>query len=414
MSDRAGLDVLIVSRLLEGGGAERQAKLLAENLAAEGRRVGVLAFRRAGPEQLDSTVQLLLPSDVDAPTRLVVRGRVLRGRFFRRLAPQAIRLAHGLWSAGAPAWVRNLADRVACRLALWTFASAGQVIGRAVKATEARTVIAFLPSMYCAATAGLWSSNTRLVASYRNDPTKLVVKPHWRQMQHLVARRADAFGANTAGAAGWIQEQYRPDRQAGPVLTPNILGQLPGAVVPSASRFIVIARLIGVKRVDLAIDAFSEIAASVPDWELLIAGDGPDRDDLSDRVGRRGLEGRCTLLGEVDVEPLLSAGGVLVHPSVMDGTPNAIMEAMAHGMPCIITDASPGPVELVVGSVGSETMMPGGLMIRAESTTELADAMLRLAQDAGMRERLAQAARLRAEKLTWDGQRASWLAIIDG
>ncbi len=414
MSEPSSLDVLVVSRLLEGGGAERQAKLLAQHLAAEGRKVGVLAFRRAETETLDSAVRLLLPSDVDTPTRLIARGRRLRERIFARLAPGALRLSRRLWSAGAPTWAMRLADSIACRLALWTFASGGRVIKRAVEATGARTVIAFLPSMYGAATAGLWSSNTRLVATYRNDPTKFVVKLHWREMQHLVARRADVFGANTAGAARWIHEQHRPDRQASPVVTPNILGRLPSAVAPRASRFIVIARLVGVKRVDQAIDAFAEIAGSLPDWQMLIAGDGPDREALNDRVGSKGLERQCRLLGEVDVEPLLSAGGVLVHPSVMDGTPNAIMEAMAHGLPCIITDGSPGPVELVVGSVGTGTVTPGGLVVSAEDVTGLAAGMLELAQETGLRESLSQAARQRAENLTWDAQRTSWSAILDG
>ncbi len=414
MSEPLSLDVLVVSRLLEGGGAERQAKLLAQNLAAEGCKVGVLAFRPAETETLDSAVRLLLPSDVDAPTRLIARGRKLRGRIFARLAPGALRLSRRLWSAGAPAWTRRLADSIACRLALWTFASGGRVIRRAVEATGARTVIAFLPSMYGAATAGLWSSDARLVASDRNDPSKPVVKLQWRQMQHLVARRADVFGANTSGAARWIQEQHRPDRQANPIVTPNILARLPGEIAPSAPRFIVVARLVGVKRVDQAIDAFAEIAASVPDWEMLIAGDGPERDALRDRIAAQGLQQRCTLLGEIDVQPLLSEGGVLVHPSVLDGTPNAVMEAMAHGLPCIITDASPGPVELVVGSVGSETATSAGLVIGAESATELAAAMLQLAEDVTLRASLARAARLRAEKLTWDAQRASWLVITDG
>ena len=95
------------------------------------------------------------------------------------------------------------------------------------------------------------------------------------------------------------------------------------------------------------IAAFSTVARHVPRARLLIAGDGSLRANLQAQIDNLGLADRCRLLGQVDeVARLHHAFDLFVQSSVYEGTPNAILEAMAFESPIVATAAG-GTTELV-------------------------------------------------------------------
>lgn len=90
------------------------------------------------------------------------------------------------------------------------------------------------------------------------------------------------------------------------------------------------------KRMDLLVEAFSSIP---PGARLAIAGDGPLRGELAAMIERLGLAGRVHLLGaRDDVPALLAAADAFVLASRRDSLPNAMLEAMAAGLPTITAD----------------------------------------------------------------------------
>jgi glycosyltransferase involved in cell wall biosynthesis len=94
------------------------------------------------------------------------------------------------------------------------------------------------------------------------------------------------------------------------------------------------------------IDAFADIAARIPCARLAIAGDGSLRQALHDQIARLRLESRVRLLGHVsDVAALHHAFDLFVQSSIYEGTPNAVLEAMAFETPIVATDAG-GTAEL--------------------------------------------------------------------
>lgn len=419
MTDNHRRGILVVSRVYRGGGAERQAVLLASRLAEEGFPVTVLSFRTGEGDVPPPGVRLLNAAEVAAPES--AGRRRLRRLLARALRPSALPLLtlcvhlHRFRSAYPLA---AAADGIAARVALHTFAGAGHTIRAAVSLTGAATVIAFLPSMYGAAAAGLWTDPVRLIASDRSDPSRPVVKAHWRAMQHLVARRAQVFGANTSAAAQWICEEHQLRHHREPIITPNILASIPATVAPDASRFVAVSRLVSGKGVDRLIDAFAAIVEELPQWRLDVAGDGVERLALEQRAADAGVRERCSFLGEVPVETVLKDGGILVHPSDLEGMPNAVMEAMAYGLPCIVTAGSPGPVELVVGpqraSDEAGHLQPAGIVVKPRDADALAEAMRELANSSVRRSALARGARRRAESLVWAARRDAWLSLVEG
>jgi glycosyltransferase involved in cell wall biosynthesis len=84
--------------------------------------------------------------------------------------------------------------------------------------------------------------------------------------------------------------------------------------------------------------AVAGVHSERPDVRLVVAGDGPERERLEELISALGLQQTVRLLGHRrDVEHLMDAADLFVFPSHFEGTPFAMLEAMAHGLPVVAT-----------------------------------------------------------------------------
>jgi glycosyltransferase involved in cell wall biosynthesis len=124
------------------------------------------------------------------------------------------------------------------------------------------------------------------------------------------------------------------------------LGFAPQHVVLGA-----VGRLEPQKRFDILLETFARLHATRPDLRLVIAGDGSLKSALDAQRAALRLEDSVTLLGHVaDVVPVHHAFDLFVQSSEYEGTPNAVLEAMAMESPVIATAAG-GTAELVEHNV---------------------------------------------------------------
>lgn len=129
----------------------------------------------------------------------------------------------------------------------------------------------------------------------------------------------------------------------------------------------------------------------VPAWKVAIAGEGVERPKLEAFIAEHGLQGRAVLLGSRDDVPdLQAAADIFVMPSLWEGLPLAILEAMFARNPIIATSASGIPEAI---SHGEE-----GLLIPPADVAALAGALRLLLSSPAERERLGTRARARAER----------------
>jgi len=151
-----------------------------------------------------------------------------------------------------------------------------------------------------------------------------------------------------------------------------------------------VGRLEPQKRFDLLIEAFSVIHTARPNTRLFIVGDGSQRDSLNEQIQTLGLTESCTLVGHTnDVRPSHHAFDLFVQSSDYEGTPNAVLEAMALETPIVATDAG-GTAELVHDGVHGR-IVPTGRVDRLIHSIQEALA------DTGAWRRMADRARLRVE-----------------
>jgi glycosyltransferase involved in cell wall biosynthesis len=113
------------------------------------------------------------------------------------------------------------------------------------------------------------------------------------------------------------------------------------------------------------------VARRHPDARFLLCGAGLDHSnhELMHLLGEHGVADRCILLGERgDIPVVMAALDVLVSPSVSEGFPNVVAEAMSCGVPCVVTDV--GDSALIVGDTG--------MVVAPNDDEALADAWIRL------------------------------------
>lgn len=159
---------------------------------------------------------------------------------------------------------------------------------------------------------------------------------------------------------------YEPDYEMIQNLEPQYLEQIRQrfGLSPDRRRIVYSGRLISVKRVDLLIDAFAQVASRRPQWDLLIVGDGPLRNELEARVPES-VRSRVQWAGYLDDQPAISAlyrlSDVLVLPSDHEPWAVVINEAAAAGMALIASHVVGAAAELVRDDVNGRIFQAGDL-----------------------------------------------------
>jgi glycosyltransferase involved in cell wall biosynthesis len=150
---------------------------------------------------------------------------------------------------------------------------------------------------------------------------------------------------------------------------------------------IFVGRLHPQKGVDILLSAFKQVQEELPQfsWCLRLVGEGELRNGLEAMAHQLAVDRAVEFLGQVD-DPFLLLGqsDIFVLPSRSEGMSNALLEAMAHGLPCIVTDVA-GNNEVIRHN-------ENGMVVQPEDDDSLAAAIVSLAMDHDLRERLGQEA----------------------
>ena len=187
------------------------------------------------------------------------------------------------------------------------------------------------------------------IISERNDPAHFGGRAFTRIVSRLLMRNADGFVFQTKDA----QAFYGGEIAKRSVVIPNplFIGEYFPATQYAGERektIVTTGRLNKQKNHPLLIRAFKRIADEFPDYELIIYGEGPERQNDEALISELGLQERVLLPGAInDVPAKIYKSSLYVLSSDFEGMPNALMEAMALGLPCISTDCPcGGPREL--------------------------------------------------------------------
>jgi len=106
-------------------------------------------------------------------------------------------------------------------------------------------------------------------------------------------------------------------------------------------------RFVPVKDYTFLVDIAHEVCLRFKNIQFLLAGDGPDRDLILDRIRHYGLEGNFKILGQIeDIEQFFIRLDIYINTSKHEGIPMAVLEAMNYSIPVIAPDVG-GMVEII-------------------------------------------------------------------
>jgi glycosyltransferase involved in cell wall biosynthesis len=162
-----------------------------------------------------------------------------------------------------------------------------------------------------------------------------------------------------------------------------------------------------VKGFDLLLPAFKAALAEVPGWSLDIWGDGPERETLGRLAGELGLGEAVRFRGLTeDAYQVLRDSDLYVLSSRAEGFPNALVEAMACGLPVISTDFGGAARDIVQDGVN-------GLLVPPGDPGALTAALVRLMRDGGERRRLGARATEVVQRYSTDRVVGLWEEAVE-
>jgi glycosyltransferase involved in cell wall biosynthesis len=208
-----------------------------------------------------------------------------------------------------------------------------------------------------------------------------------RLRAEVVARRIVGSSRVRAIPNGLRPRPTLDDTEAGEARNALLaeIGAGPGTLVVGS-----VARLVWFKGLDALIAALPAVAEACPECRLVLVGDGPMRAQLEQQAQALGVGERVAFLGERhDVERMLPAFDVFTLPSVSEGMPMTILEAMQASRPVVATSVG-GVPELVADG-------ESGLLVAPRDPAALADALIRLLGDATLRRAMGASGRDRVQ-----------------
>lgn len=169
-----------------------------------------------------------------------------------------------------------------------------------------------------------------------------------------------------------------------------------------SKRIVSVGRLNPQKNFSLLIRSFARISNLFPDYNLDIYGEGPERAMLEALISDMGVDGRVNLRGAVkNVKECIADAELFVMSSNHEGFPNALLEAMAIGLPVISTDF---PTGIAAELISHEN----GIVVPLEDETALANAMQILLSNDQIRWKMGAINRKKSEKYYSDNILSQW------
>ncbi|MET7365194.1 glycosyltransferase [Streptomyces sp. NPDC005566] len=241
--------------------------------------------------------------------------------------------------------------------------------------------------------------NVHISAQARRGPVRigqehLTLDSHSYRLRREISHRYGLLDAVTTVTRADARDYRNRLRLPGVRIEsiPNSVPEPAGPPAESDAKWVVAAgRLHRVKRYDLLVRAFAEVAAARPGWRLRIYGGGDatgnEQKTLRGLIDALGLQERVRLMGSVHpMEAEWPKGSIAAVTSERESFGMTIVEAMRCGLPVVATDCPHGPAEII--DDGTD-----GRLVPVGDTDAFARALLALIDDDELRRRMGRAAR---------------------
>lgn len=252
-----------------------------------------------------------------------------------------------------------------------------------IKLEKPEIILSFLPqpSFFCLLLKLF--NRIKVIVSVRNDPRQEYKKVSFKLLQKILFPLADGFVFQTEDA----KKSFSKRIQKKSVIIANSLDSK-FLVEPFCgtrkNEIVTVGRLFDQKNHIMLIDAFKKFHEIKKMYKLVIYGTGPKEEEIKQYIDKVGLKNSITLAGQVDnINDYIRDSKMFILSSDYEGMPNALMEALAMGIPCIATDCPCG---------GPRTLIKNGFngfLVPIKDSEELSKKMIELEENSELQEKIA-------------------------
>lgn len=250
----------------------------------------------------------------------------------------------------------------------------------------------------------LFGKKIPLVISERNDPYNDPPSKITRTIRDIVYRWADGYIFQTPDAKSYFDGKIN-----GPwKVIPNPLsGNLPDARnAVKTKKIVTVSRLYEQKNIPLLLNAFAEIHREFPEYVLEIYGDGPLEKELQELANKLDISPYVYFMGFCrDVHDRIQTAELFVLTSDFEGMSNAMLEAIAMGLPTICTDCPIGGARMIIDN------HVNGVLVPVNDKASLVNEMMILLKNDEKRHAIANEGYELKEKLSAESIAQEWLTF---
>jgi glycosyltransferase involved in cell wall biosynthesis len=264
---------------------------------------------------------------------------------------------------------------------------------------------------------------SKVILSERSYPPGMPLGRAWEVLRRWSYSRADVVVAQTQVAAQWLSSNTSAkqvliipngisvdvDTKAQPIAPASL-------VAPEQKLLLAVGRLVKEKAFLRLVHAMRELSAQYPQWQLVILGEGPLRQELE--AASQNLP--IYLPGVVgNLSQWYRRADLFALSSSVEGFPNSLLEALDHGCPVVATNCNAGPADLVQyginGYLVPSTDVELGVDVQVEpkqSELSLITALRTLMSDAALRQQFAANAHQSVQHLEQAQVLSAWQALL--
>lgn len=274
-----------------------------------------------------------------------------------------------------------------------------------IKRDKYNVLISFLGGANYHAVLATRFTKTKCIISVRNDPAVEYPGRIHRLLARNLLPMAEGCVFQTEDAKKWFPPKLRRKSE----IIPNPIGDRFFKInrAPQKGLIVSCGRLEKQKNQELLIEAFSMLEKEDSDLLLHIYGSGSRKEYLQKIVRQKQLENKVLFQGRIDdVAEALSKAYCFVLPSNVEGMPNALMEAMAVGLPCVSTDCPCGGPRFLIKNGEN------GILVPVKDVVALKNAIQLVLASEPMANELGSKARKRAESFSEHAIFQRWMFYI--
>ncbi len=233
-----------------------------------------------------------------------------------------------------------------------------RIIGlrKILKNNKPDAVVSFLPEPNFRSIIASLGLTIPVIISIRNDPNTEYANSFYRYAQKILYPLANGYVFQTLDARNWFPEKIR---KKSAIIMNQVDESFFYSIKESEEYYVAIGRFVKQKNYSMMINGFKMFVNDAPSEKLLIFGDGEEKKEIEQLILENSLKNNVFLMGKSDNIPkILVKAKAFLMTSDYEGMPNAMLEAMAVGVPVIVTDCPCGGPRMIINNNENGILIP--------------------------------------------------------